>query len=221
MADCVLASNAFMADWIDLPDKTVIMPTVVDYGAIPVREYTIGKEKVTIGWTGQVYQLEYIRPLFPVLRELSKDSKVDVLFHTSSIKPTEELAEMGIKIIPFDPRREFELLQSIDIGLMPMPKTTFNLGKCPLKLIQYMASGAAVVCSPVGSNMEMIQEGVQGYFAGTPTEWYERLKLLIQNLDKRIAMGRAGRRRVEEQYSTKAQWPHFKETVMRLLEKPS
>ncbi len=221
MADCVFASNAFMADWINLPGKTVIMPTVVDCDAIPVRQYGREKEKVAIGWIGQAYQLDYIRPLFGVLRDLARDPKVEVLFQTSSIEATAELAEIGIKIIPFDPSEENAVLRAIDIGLMPMPRTIYNLGKCPLKLIQHMASGAAVVCSPVGSNLEMVEDGIHGYFAETPADWHERLTALIRNPDARAVMGMAGRRRVEERYSTKAQWPRFRDAVVSLGAKPS
>lgn len=221
MADCVLVSNQFMAEWVGMPEKTLVMPSVVDCDGIPERHGPASKEKVVIGWTGQAYQLHFLRPLFGVLKDLVKRRNVEVLYHTSTLEATTELREIGVRIIPFDPRQEIQVLQSIDIGLMPMPRTTWNLGKCPIKVIQYMAAGCAVVCSPVGSNLEMIEDGVQGYFAETPPEWHDRLTALIESPATRAAMGRAGRRRAEERYSVKANWPRFRDVMVSLLSSKS
>ncbi len=204
MADVVLVANRFLSDWVGLPDRTLVVPTVVDFDRIPPKTLDPAKKKVTIGWLGQVFQLSYLKPLFPVLRELAKDPRVEVIFHTSSIAQTPELTEMGVKVIPFDAEHEAEVIGSVDIGLMPMPNTLYNLGKCPLKVIQYMAFGATVVCSPVGSNTEMVQDGVQGFFADTPAEWCDRLRWLIDHPEERLAMGRAGQRRAADHYSVRA-----------------
>jgi glycosyltransferase involved in cell wall biosynthesis len=62
----------------------------------------------------------------------------------------------------------------------------------------------------------MVEDGVQGYFARDPAEWQRRLTELIRDPARRIAMGREGRARVEERYSTAANWPRFRQTLERL-----
>ena len=220
MASLLTVSNQFIADWIGLPEKTIIMPSVIDCRSIPERNYTHKKGKVIIGWTGQAYQLDFIRPLFPVLDNLVKRGTVEVWFFTSSIKNKDDIDDInkaGVKIIQFSEEKEYEILQQIDIGLMPMPQSVFDLGKFPLKLIKYMAAGASVVCSPVGSNMEIIEEGVHGYFACGPDEWYEKIIQLINDKDMRVAMGKRGRKKVEEYYSVESNWPRLKKSLNNIL----
>jgi glycosyltransferase involved in cell wall biosynthesis len=105
-------------------------------------------------------------------------------------------------------------LHSFDIGLMPMPDNPWTQGKCAFKALQYMAVGIPVVCSPVGMNTEVVQDGVSGLLAGSEAEWIEKVSLLIENQGLREAMGRRGRAAVEERYSVKANFPKF----LRVLE---
>ena len=49
--------------------------------------------------------------------------------------------------------------------------------------------------------MELVQDGVNGFFALTEQEWGEKLALLACDPDLRRRMGAAGRRLVEERYS--------------------
>jgi len=90
---------------------------------------------------------------------------------------------------------------------MPLEDTEWNRGKCGLKLIQYMAVGAAPVASPVGVNQEILQDGETGYLALTTAEWKDRLARLIEDETLRLRMGCAGRERVEQAYSVKAVLP--------------
>jgi glycosyltransferase involved in cell wall biosynthesis len=69
----------------------------------------------------------------------------------------------------------------------------------------------------VGVNREIVTEGINGYFANTHQEWFDRLSTLISSRELRIQLGKAGRESVVKEYSLEALWPQFLTTVKRAL----
>ena len=117
----------------------------------------------------------------------------------------------GAKVISKDwvLRDEINDLREMDIGIMPLLDNDFGRGKCGLKALQYMAMGIPTVCSPIGVNCEIIQDGVNGYLADSDHEWYEKLSRLVADSTLRARIGAAGRKTVEERYSKKAVAPAY------------
>jgi len=66
------------------------------------------------------------------------------------------------------------------------------MGKCGLKIIQYQGVGVPVVCTPVGINRDLVEDGANGLWADTPGAWEEKLALLIGDRVLREKMGREG-----------------------------
>ena len=100
---------------------------------------------------------------------------------------------------------------------MPLPDDPWTKGKCGFKLLQYQAVGLPVVCSPVGVNREMIVDGVNGFHAYVPQDWFDRLNQLISSPELRNRMGKTGREMVVKKYSLKALWPKFLMTINNVL----
>ena len=96
---------------------------------------------------------------------------------------------------------EVPRLQECQIGIVPVKPSAWSPWKFFFKLIQYMSLGLPVVATATGSNLEIIEDGVNGFLADTPEEWYEKLRLLIENPDLRREMGRAARRTAETGFS--------------------
>jgi glycosyltransferase involved in cell wall biosynthesis len=88
-----------------------------------------------------------------------------------------------------------------DIGLYPVLDNDFNRYKCAFKALEYMALGIAVVASPVGANAYVVSDGMDGFHANEKKEWINALSILITDQTARKKMGRAGRLKVETQYS--------------------
>src|SRR4030042_4976513 len=86
-------------------------------------------------------------------------------------------------------------LQGFDVGLMPLVDDPWSCGKCGLKILQYQGVGVAVVCTPVGVNRDLVEDGMNGFCATTPEEWEEKLSLLIENSELREQMGGEGIKR--------------------------
>jgi len=93
------------------------------------------------------------------------------------------------------------LIQGMDIGLMPLNDSPWSLGKCGYKLIQYMACGLPVIATPVGVNVDIVENGVTGFLVRNHGEWRYAVKTLLSDPNLRRRMGAAGRKRMEERYS--------------------
>ena len=134
----------------------------------------------------------------------------------------------GIELDKLDKNIEFEFvawkyatevedLQNIDIGTMPLNEDVWSRGKCGLKALQYMAAGIPAVCSPVGMNSEIIQDGRNGFLASGEEDWFNKLSLLIEDRGLRQKIGEAGRQTVEEKYSLKINAPKLKQAIFSCL----
>ena len=74
---------------------------------------------------------------------------------------------------------EVEDLRKIEVGMLPLPLTEWNKRKFYMKSAQYMALGIPSVCTPLGSNPEVIEHGKTGFLANTSEEWVSYLEQLI------------------------------------------
>ncbi|MBD3640939.1 MAG: glycosyltransferase [Marinobacter sp.] len=70
-------------------------------------------------------------------------------------------------------------------------------------IIEYMRCGKPVVCTDTGGNPEIIDDGVNGYLVGVGdvASLAERLEALIDNPDRRLAMGRLNKEQMAKRYS--------------------
>jgi glycosyltransferase involved in cell wall biosynthesis len=108
-----------------------------------------------------------------------------------------------VEALPWVGSRELEDLAQIDIGVMPLPDDEWARGKCGLKALQYMALGIPTVMSPVGVNRKIARDGA-AWLAATEADWRNALRRLIDDPGRRHELGRAGRLRVEREYSVSA-----------------
>jgi glycosyltransferase involved in cell wall biosynthesis len=88
-------------------------------------------------------------------------------------------------------------LESFDIGIMPLSNDLWSQGKCGLKILQYYSVGIPVVCTPVGVNRDLVEDGVNGFWARDEEEWKKSILKLIKEEGLRKEMGMKGRKTVE------------------------
>jgi glycosyltransferase involved in cell wall biosynthesis len=62
-------------------------------------------------------------------------------------------------------------------------------------------------------NRDIIHDGVDGLFAATPQDWFPVISRLLKDSFLREAIGRAGRRRVEEAFSLATHGPRLVRAV--------
>ncbi len=88
---------------------------------------------------------------------------------------------------------------------MPLEDNEYNRAKEAYKIKEYMAAGLPVVCSPVGHNRVVVEDGVNGLHAATDRDWVRQLSRLVRDAELRASLGAAGRRTVENRYDAARQ----------------
>jgi len=217
MADRVIAGNVYLADYaLQFNRAVTIIPTTIDTEEYkPVKKSTVGP--VCIGWSGSVTTIPHFRPVVPALKRLKEKYGERVTFRVIGDGTYRE-PSLGIRGLPWRRETELDDLRAMDIGLMPLPDDEWARGKCGLKGLQYMALGIPAVMSPVGVNTEIIEDGVNGFLAGTEEEWVEKLSRLVEDPALREQLGAAGRKTVVERYSVFSQRERYLEVFCSLVQ---
>ena len=202
-SNLIILENDFAKDFVSKYNKNVLLIT----GPIDVRRYLPNKEtksngSITIGWIGSPDTAEYLGLLSEVFRDLCL-KYVNLAIHIVGAHKTNE---EGTRISSSEWRlaTEVEDLHKFDVGIMPLSNDSWAKGKGGYKLLQYMSCGIPCVGSPIGINLKIIREGINGFFAGSQAEWKEKLSLLIENSALRKNMGQNGRRIAVSEYSFEA-----------------
>jgi glycosyltransferase involved in cell wall biosynthesis len=213
--DLVIAGNRYLWQQV-LPfnDRVEILPTCVDLERYRPKT-AIQKDGITLGWIGSRSTLGYLENLREVLEEVGKR------YRQVELKIVAD-GFFDAEIIPvikktWDYATEITDLHSFDIGLMPLTDDVWSRGKCGFKLIQCMAVGVPVVCSPVGMNREIVEHGVNGWWAETAAEWLEALSALIESPRLRFQFGGAGRETVAQRYSLQVNAPRLAQFLRQHL----
>jgi hypothetical protein len=151
-------------------------------------------DPVTIGWSGGPWNYPDLLELTGVLGEIKRETGAAILIQCGS-PPPPELANLGVRYLPWEKDREIEGLRKMDIGVCPLIDTPWARGKFSIKLLQYQSAGLPVVCSDVGANREIVLDGRTGYVVRDREEWRSRLLALVRDRALRESLGRAARER--------------------------
>jgi glycosyltransferase involved in cell wall biosynthesis len=171
---------------------------------------------VVIGWSGSITTIRHFELAIPFLKIL-KEKYGDKISIKVIGDGNYQNSQLGIRGIPWKKEEELKELQSIDIGIMPIPDDVWSKGKCGLKGLQYMALEIATVMSPVGVNCDIINDGENGFLASETVEWVDKVSRLIDNPELRTRLGKAARNTVINQYSVKANQQEYLNAFRNLI----
>jgi O-antigen biosynthesis protein len=107
--------------------------------------------------------------------------------------------------VPFAPRKEyFATVASMDINLAPLePGNPFCEAKSELKFFEAGLLGVPTVAVANETFSSAITDGVDGMLAVSEEEWYQKLKMLIENTERRQTMGKKALQAALQKYTTK------------------
>lgn len=203
-ADHVISSSPFLNDFclaINDRRQCTYVSSSVDTGRfLPATSYRNDKP-VVVGWTGTFSSKVFLDQLRDVFRRLGER----VAFKLKVIGNFDyELPGVDLEVVRWTKEREVADLQTLDIGVYPLPHNEWVLGKSGLKAIQYMAFGLPCVATNVGTTPMLIEHRKTGLLVQTDEEWLEALEELIRRPELRRELGEAARKTVVANYSLQA-----------------
>jgi len=207
-AKTVLAGNEYIASYASAAgaSRVHVVPTVIDTSRYEPRSGRTSRQ-LTIGWIGTPKTQHYLDLVAGALEFAHRRLHARIVVIGAAGNP---LPSTPVEVRPWNEGTEAADLAALDVGIMPLAESPWELGKCGYKLIQYMACGKPVVASPVGVNRQLVEHGTTGYLASGPEEWINAFRLLHDDANRAAEMGRAGRAKVERDYSLAAAAPRVR-----------
>lgn len=208
-AAAVTAGNEYLLEYAKRWNKnSYLLPTVLETG-----RYVPAPNKdprvFTVGWVGSPSTAIYLSELFEPLEELGREAAVRFIAVGGRCP-----AIPGIEVVnlPWSEATEIDVINTFDVGVMPLFDYEWEKGKCGFKLIQYMACGVPAIASPIGVNAHIVAES-SGLLASSSADWLSALQRLYYDGELRANTGAAGRRRVEQHFSLELTVPRLAQII--------
>jgi glycosyltransferase involved in cell wall biosynthesis len=212
-ADAVIAGNALLAEHLEgLGAAVTVIPSLVDTDGIAPRRHADAPELV-LGWVGSRSTAPFLAAVGPALSRVAAalpGVRLRLLVVGGSADP---VPGVELEAVPWSEAAQADALARMDVGLMPLPDTPWTRGKCAYKALQYMAAGVPVVADDVGIANTVVGD-TAGYVVGTPEDWADALLAVLQDPALRERLGRAGRERVQRDFSLE-RWAPVLADVLR------
>lgn len=137
--------------------------------------------KLRVGWMGSDSHFRDIKLAYPALKwAADQGHEVVLIGYDPRWHPQSAVTGIGglkrgerfgfpYTLIPWVDPAKFErprVAWPLDIALAPLERTTFNLGKSDVKVLEYAMSGAAVIASNIEVYNRTIRHGETGFLAG-------------------------------------------------------
>jgi glycosyltransferase involved in cell wall biosynthesis len=214
----ITVGNSYLAEYARKHNENVyIVPTSIDTIRYQPKEKSVSKNgRVVIGWTGSSTSQYHLEAFEPILSELIQKRGEDVEIRVISNR------EPSFQVIPYtwrawSPETEIKEIAEIDIGIMPTPDDDWARGKCALKALQYMSLGIPAICTDMGANRDVINQGENGFLAKTTEQWLNYFETLIDNKELRLILGNRARETIVKHYSMEKCAELFAEVVEKSL----
>jgi glycosyltransferase involved in cell wall biosynthesis len=209
----VIAGNQVLADYARQHNNHVtIVPTALDLDFYPPKR-SFDADPVVVGWTGAWATAPSLSLLAPVFERLARTERFRLKIIGNANIYDLRFPGVEVEYCLWKLGTMIDDLRSFDIGVMPLPDTPWERGKCGGKLLQYMALGIPAVASPVGANKVIITDGEDGFLASAEEKWCERLRALIRSAPLRRQVGARARQKMEARYSTRVTAPQLRAIV--------
>ena len=187
--------NRFLAEQCEgLVAELQITPSAVPI-EVPEVQHGSGERPLRIGWVGLSDNFRYLRPMRSVIRHLARSHEfVFTVLSNADL----DWDDCPVENWRWSLDEQEQRIAQLDVGIMPLTANSpWTRGKCAYKLLQSMAAGAAVVGARVGTNCDVIDDGVNGFLCGRRSEWVAKLGRLLSDADLRSTMGERARQTAE------------------------
>lgn len=167
------------------------------------------QEPLIVGYIGTFYQWQGVTDLvkaFSILAKEREDTRLLLVGSGPDLKVVHELVDsLGIErkvtmtgMISSDSIPDY--YSAIDVFVIPRPRTIETESALPLKVLEGMAAGKAIVATDVGGLTEVLKDGVNSLLVtpGSPKELADATTQLLDDNGLRLKLGRNARNIVKE-----------------------
>ena len=211
-SDYVITCTSYLNNFVKKYNKNTnnISSTINTSKYVPIKKNN--NSNVVLGWTGSFSTLPYLHLIDDVINKIQENYECPIHIIGSTKK---KFNFNNYKSFKWTSKSEVRILNTIDIGLYPLPNEEWVKGKSGLKAIQFMALGIPVVATDTEINRKVIINNKTGFLVKSNKDWIKKIKLLIKNKELRYKMGLNGIKHVEKNFSINAN----KGTYLKILDK--
>lgn len=213
-----VSTKQLAREYFPYNNNIFVIPNYLDKEKWDVPITKRNDDKIRIGWAGGNAHADDLKMISKVIQKIVKEYKGKVVFETMGMTANELNGVFPMKATPSEscsscgfegtmhhfPGEDIENYPLVlatrgwDIALAPVISNSFGNCKSNLKLMEYSALGIPVVASPIIPYKEASSEGANVIFAETFEEWYNAIKDLIENPDKRSIIARENKEWMEK-----------------------
>jgi glycosyltransferase involved in cell wall biosynthesis len=209
-ADATLAGSTHLreqANRCGAPERTHRLPTCVDTDRYELAAHECPAGTAELVWVGSRSTMPSLVEARGCLAAAAAGQPGVTLNVICDAFP--HLEGIPLRTTEWSAATETRDIAQADIGIAWLPDHPWSLGKCGLKVLQYMAAGLPVVANAVGIHRELVEPGVTGFLANDPQEWRAAVTALAESPALRRRMGAAARARVERDWSVRCWGPRL------------
>lgn len=190
--------------------KTQVIPTGIDAFPYENAERQKGRNaEVTVTYVGRLESVKGVDDFVAAACVIKKDNPNVKMQVVGWYKDGHPLVKQYQRDVVFMGLRDdvSDILAHTDIFVLPSHSEGLSNA-----LMEAMSSSCACIASDVGGNRFLIQNGVSGFLfpAGDREALTSQIRKLIEDPAKRMAMGQAARKRIEEEFDWKVVGEKYK-----------
>lgn len=199
-AAITVSTNSLARELFPYNDFVYVLPNYLDKEKWDIPLTRKNDDKIRIGWAGGNAHADDLRMISKVIDKIVKEYKGKVIFETMGMTRQELAGVFPMKIqnevcisCGYEGELHHHFGESLDnyplvlasmgwnIAVAPVIDNGFGNAKSDLKIKEYSALGLPIVASPVASYREASEHGAYALLANTFEEWYNIIKMLIED----------------------------------------
>jgi hypothetical protein len=205
LADAVTCSTRYLVEATkEFTPNVYLVPNCADmalWSGVRTRQKEARhRDDIRVYWGGGGGHWDDVLKLRdPLLRIFAERPQVKLIFSNFVPAWAATLPQHRVFFLPLAPYRgpwqKILAWLCVDIGLAPLVANPFNRAKSHVKWLDYGMARIAGVYESIDA-YDSVVDGVTGLKASTPDEWYERIRLLVDESALRQRLGDQARRDV-------------------------
>lgn len=203
--DMALPASHYLAD-LARPycDRLQVVPMAIEPPQLPPEHPPAADATIELLWLGSLVTQPYLAHIGPALAAVGRRRR-DIRLRLVAHEPM-RFGDLPVDFHPWSHDEQESALRQCHIGLCPMPDTPWTRGKCPFKVLQYMAYALPWIGSAVGENVISAGDPADPQARGCccpadPEAWADAICQLADDPARRHALGQAGRAYIDQHHS--------------------